>query len=475
MQRKRDTIVLYPSPGMGHLISMVELGKRIHSITPAFSTISILIPEAPFNTGSTAPYIHCVTTSHPSITFHHLPSPISLSTFSSPSPHHETLIFHLVQLNNPNVIQTLKSISLSFSIRALVYDMFCATVIDVTTQLNIPTYCFFTSGAAVLAVFLHFPTLHRLHSISFKDLQSPLHVPGVPPFPASAMPLPILDRNDESYHGSLHATSRIPKSSGIIVNSFDALETRAMKAILDGSCVPDGPTPPVSCIGPLIAPGDSPDKSDCLAWLDSQPRRSVVFLCFGSLGLFSAAQLKEIAVGLEKSGQRFLWVVRSPPTEDKSKRFLAPPDPDLDALLPEGFMERTKDRGMVVKSWAPQVAVLKQESVGGFVTHCGWNSALEAVCEGVPMLAWPLYAEQHINRVFMVEEMKIALPLEMDDKGFVNASQLERGVRELMDSEQGKALSQWLLAMKESSMAAMSEGGSSYTALTELTQLWIGG
>ncbi|XP_058103441.1 UDP-glycosyltransferase 2-like [Magnolia sinica] len=130
---------------------------------------------------------------------------------------------------------------------------------------------------------------------------------------------------------------------------------------------------------------------------------------------------------------------------------------------------------MVVKSWAPQVAVLKRESVGGFVTHCGWNSALEAVCEGVPMLAWPLYAEQHMNKVFMVEEMKIALPLEMDDKGFVKASQLERGVRELMESKQGKALSQRLLAMKESSLAAMSEGGSSYTALTELAQLWTGG
>ncbi|XP_058103041.1 UDP-glycosyltransferase 88A1-like [Magnolia sinica] len=475
MERKSDTIVLYPSPGMGHLISMVELGKRILSITSAFSTISILIPEAPINTGSTAPYIRRVSSSHPSITFHHLPSPISLSSSSSPSAHPETFVFRCLQLNNPNVLQTLQSISLSFSIRALIFDLFCAPVLDVTAKLNIPAYCFFTSGAAVLAVFLHFPILHRLHSTNYKDMHIPLHVPGVPPFPASSMPLPMLDRDDEAYHFLLYFTSQLTKCSRVIVNSFDALEPRAMKAILDGACVPDGPTPPVSCIGPLIAPGDSPDKSDCLAWLDSQPRRSVVFLCFGSLGLFSAAQLKEIAVGLEKSGQRFLWVVRSPPTEDKTQRFLAPPEPDLDALLPDGFVERSKDRGMVVKSWAPQVAVLKRESVGGFVTHCGWNSALEAVCEGVPMLAWPLYAEQHMNRVFMVEEMKIALPLEMDDKGFVNASQLERGVLELMDSEQGKALSQRLLDMKVSSMAAMSEGGSSYTALTELAQLWIGG
>ncbi|KAL0318075.1 UNVERIFIED_CONTAM: UDP-glycosyltransferase 88A1 [Sesamum angustifolium] len=113
-------------------------------------------------------------------------------------------------------------------------------------------------------------------------------------------------------------------------------------------------------------------------------------LGYRSLGLFSAAQLKEIAVGLERSGQRFLWVVRSPPSDDKSKLYLRPPEPDLDSLLPAGFLDRTKDRGLVLKSWAPQVAVLNHESVGGFVTHCGWNSVLESVCAAVPMVAWPL-------------------------------------------------------------------------------------
>ncbi|KAH7840006.1 hypothetical protein Vadar_011276 [Vaccinium darrowii] len=208
------------------------------------------------------------------------------------------------------------------------------------------------------------------------------------------------------------------KSSGIIVNSFEAIHPRVIQVISDGLCVPNGRTPPVYC-WPLIVDGGGCDDNECLSWLDSQPSRSVVFLCFGSRGLFKAEQLKEIATGLENSGYRFLWVVRNPPMEDQAKRILAPSKPELDALLPEGFMDRTKDRGLVVKSWCPKGAVLSHASVGGFVTHCGWSSVQEVVRGGVPMLAWPLFAEQRLNGVVMVEEMKLALVLDGSEDGFV--------------------------------------------------------
>lgn len=143
-----------------------------------------------------------------------------------------------------------------------------------------------------------------------------------------------------------------------------------------------------------------------------------MFLCFGSRGLFKAEQLKDIAIGLQNSGDRFLWVVRNAPIED----------------LPEGFMDRTKDKGLVVKSWCPQVVVLSHTSVGGFVSHCGWSSVHEAVRGGVPMLAWPLIAEQRLNRVVMVEEMKLAMVFDELKDGFVSSTELEKRVRELMDS-----------------------------------------
>ena len=287
-------------------------------------------------------------------------------------------------------------------------------------------------------------------------------VPGLPPIPSADMPAPLMDRTSKEYESFLYYTTHAPKSAGIIVKTFESLEPMALKAVRDGLCVTDGPTPPVFSIGPLIATqgGDGGEHGKkCLKWLDSQPKRSVVFLCFGSMGLFSEEQLKEIAVGLERSGQRFLWVVRSPSSKDQSRRFLAPPDPDLGSLLPDGFLERTQERGLVVKSWAPQVAVLSHISVGRFVTHCGWNSVLEAVSSGVPMVGWPLYAEQRFNKVVLVEELKIALAMEESEGGLVTAIEVEKQVKELMETEKGFSIRSRITDLKEEARAAISDGG----------------
>ncbi|KAF8376964.1 hypothetical protein HHK36_030335 [Tetracentron sinense] len=293
---------------------------------------------------------------------------------------------------------------------------------------SIPTYNFCTSSAAATIAFLYLPTIHKQTTKSFKDLKTTiLHFPGLPPIRASHMPHPLLDRDDQAYHHMLYFASQLPKLKGIIANTFKSLEPKAIKTIAEGICVPDAPTPPV----------------------------------------------KEVAIGLEKSGHRFLWVVHNPPTDENGKRISAAEDSDLDALLPEGFLDRTQGRGLVIKSWAPQVAVLSRESVGGFVTHCGWNSVLEAVSAGVPMVAWPLYAEQHINKAVLVEDMKMAIPMEpSNDDGFVSSAEVNNRVRELMGSEEGKALRRRSQEMRKSAMAAWSEFGSSMTAFTELTESW---
>ncbi|CAN1847044.1 Isoflavone 7-O-glucosyltransferase 1 [Linum perenne] len=175
------------------------------------------------------------------------------------------------------------------------------------------------------------------------------------------------------------------------------------------------------------------------------------------MGVFSRAQITEIAIGLERSGARFLWVVRSPA-----------PGGETGGILPEGFLERTEEKGLVVKSWAPQMEVLNHESVGGFVTHCGWNSVLESVCAGVPMLGWPIYAEQKMNRHFLVRDIGVVMELiESEEDGMVSAGELEKRVVELMsvDSVKGKAVRERVRAMKEGAAAAMSDGGSSVAAI----------
>ncbi|XP_024027547.1 UDP-glycosyltransferase 88A1-like [Morus notabilis] len=466
-----ESIVLSPTPAIGHLIAMVELGKLILTSKPSLS-IHILTTEAPYNAGDTAAYIAGISATTPSITFHHLP-PISLSPeLSTGSANIENLIFEVLHLNKPIVAEALRSISQNHTLHAFIMDFFCASDHQLS---NIPTYIFMTSGAGFLSSFLYLPTLHKTIPKSFKDLNNALlDIPGLPqPIPSLDMPKLVLDRRDKSYEYFLESTICYPKSDGIIINTFEALDTQALKAISDGLCVPDAPTPPLYCIGPLITSKETKGSlSECLKWLDSQPRQSVVFLCFGSLGLFSKEQLQEIAVGLERSGQRFLWVVRNPPPSQKNQS-VAWSERDLDSLLPQGFLDRTKDRGLVVKNWAPQVDVLRHDSVGGFVTHCGWNSILESICAGVPVVAWPLYAEQRLNRIVLVNEIKIALPMNESDDGFVSAIEVEKRVTELMTSSESRdSVRKRALAMKQEARAALSDGGSSRAALTKLTELW---
>lgn len=370
-----EAIVLYPAPPIGHLVSMIELGKLILSQNPSLS-IHIVLAPLPYQPESISTYISSVSSTFPSITFHRLPAVTPYSSSSTSRHHHESLLLEILCFSNPNVHRTLFSLSQNFNLRAMIIDLFCTAVLDVTADFTFPVYYFFTSGAACLASSFYLPILHETTAgKNLRDIPT-LHIPGVPPIKGSDMPKAVLERDDEVYDAFIMFCKQLSKSSGIIINTFDALENRAIMAITEELCFRD-----IYPIGPLIVQGRTGDNhgsngDSCLSWLDSQPEQSVVFLCFGSLGLFSKEQLKEIAVGLEKSGQRFLWVVRNPPELQNQT------EPDLNYLLPEGFLNRTGNRGMVVKSWAPQVPVLNHKAVGGFVTHCGWNSILESVCAG---------------------------------------------------------------------------------------------
>jgi hypothetical protein len=472
----QDKIVLVASPGMGHMISMVELGKLIlHHYAHKFSITILTTTGSIWDTPSVTSYIHRVSQSNPSISFYQLPS---VSVDTTPTRSRAAIAFEFIRLSLAHAPHALQQISNSSTIRALIIDIFCTATLPIAKDLNLPVYYFFTSGAYCLAAFLYLPKIYEQSTKSFKDLTTTeLHFPGISsPLKATHMPEPTLDRDDPAYWDMLYFCSHLPKSNGIIANTFDDLEPKALKTIADGVCVPDSPTPPVYCIGPLIADAEeraNEDEHECLSWLDGQPSRSVVFLCFGSRGSFSVAQVKEIAHGLERSGQRFLWVVKKPPSDEKTKQAENFTEEfDLEGVLPEGFLERTKDRGMVVKTWAPQVGVLRKESVGGFVTHCGWNSVLEAVVAGVPLVAWPLYAEQHLNRNVLVNDIKMAIELEQrEDDGFVSGDELEKRVRELMESEQGRELGEKSRKMREMASAALgSASGSSTRALAKFVE-----
>ncbi|XP_062194992.1 anthocyanidin 5,3-O-glucosyltransferase-like [Phragmites australis] len=467
----KPAIVLYPGAGwVGHVLPMTELAKAF--VNHGYHVTMVLIQSSDF--GDASDVVRRVAASNPSISVRVL-SPVPSPGFSS-SAAGKTInpLLHMLQLlrrYNRELERFLRSIPRQ-SLRCLVVDMFCVDAIDVAARVGVPAYTFFASCASALAVLTQVPALLAGRQTGLKELgDAPLEFLGVPLVPASHLIRGLLEHpDDERCRAMADVWTRCTSTRGLLVNTFESLESRAARALRDPRCVPGRVLPPIYCVGPLVRDGamgqGNAERHECLAWLDVQPECSVVFLSFGSKGSHPVEQLKEIADGLDKSGHRFLWVVRTPPagSDEPNRPSEQRHEPDLDALLPYGFLQRTMNRGFVVKSWAPQVCVLHHPATGAFVTHCGWNSTLESITAGVPMLCWPLHAEQKMNKVFMTEDMGVAVEMEGYMTGFVSAEEVEAKVRLVMESEEGRELRARAVARRKEARAALDDGGSSQAA-----------
>jgi hydroquinone glucosyltransferase len=141
-------------------------------------------------------------------------------------------------------------------------------------------------------------------------------------------------------------------------------------------------------------------------------------------------------------------------------------------FLPKGFLERTKEKGFILASWAPQVEILKQNSVGGFLSHCGWNSILESIQVGVPIVAWPLFAEQAMNAVMLSDGLKVALRLKYEDDEIVDKEKIAKVIKCLMEGEEGKGMRERMKSLKDSAANALKDDGSSIQTLSHLANQW---
>ncbi|XP_058072478.1 anthocyanidin 3-O-glucosyltransferase 2-like [Magnolia sinica] len=457
------SLVILPIPGIGHLISTVELAKRLVKQKP----FSITIHMMRFPLQDTDAYIKSVAASGLNIQFVDLPSiqiPPSLETCMPLfTENHKLLV--------KDAITRIRA-STKTRAAALTIDLFMTTMIDVAMELGIPAYMYFTSGTDFLALMLCLRILHTQIPCEFHEFQGEIDIPGMRPLPPNIMPTPLMNKKKEMYTWFVDHGRRFRETQGIIINTFAKLEPAPLEAVANGRCLPDHATSPLYPVGPLIALDDKSQSksSGLIEWLDQQPHASVVFLCFGSRGSFYPQQVKEMALGLEKSGHRFLWSLRCPSSENPSMAV----DAHLDQVLPDGFLDRTKGRGLVWPSWVPQMAILAHPAVGGFVSHCGWNSILESLWFGVPILAWPLYAEQRLNAFQLVKDYGLAaeLRLDFDGDGLVSAEELERGVRCLMeDSEEGVKVRKRMKEMGEASRNSVKDGGSSFASLERLADI----
>ncbi|OVA19026.1 UDP-glucuronosyl/UDP-glucosyltransferase [Macleaya cordata] len=209
------------------------------------------------------------------------------------------------------------------------------------------------------------------------------------------------------------------------------------------------------------------DDHYVLSWLDSKKPNSVLYICFGSVCRFSNDQLFEIAMGLEDSGFSFVWVVKALKKDEKQR------------ILPQGFEERMEGKGLIIRDWGPQVLILDHPAVGGFMTHCGWNSILEGVSAGVPMITWPVFGEQFYNEKFVTQVLKNGIQVGVEDWNFwidaknvsVNKEQIEQVVTQLMgEAEDAEEMRRRAKQLSEMAKSAVEVGGSSYADLTALIE-----
>ncbi|PON38756.1 UDP-glucuronosyl/UDP-glucosyltransferase [Parasponia andersonii] len=477
---KKAELVFIPIPGMGHLVSTVEIVKILVAQDHRLS-ISVLIIKLPGFDSKVSAYVQSLSTFiSDRIKFIELPeSQVDPSDLKFPY-----FVSKFIENLKPHVRNVAKDLVQSRSgqpdsprLAGFVLDMFCTTMIDVADEFGVPSYVFFTSGAGILRLMTH---LQALSDDLGKDISeykdepnAELVVPGFRnPVPAKVFPSMVVDK--DSSPTILGQFRNMRKTKGLLVNTFMELESNVLRSLSQ-----QGDFPPIYPVGPILNVNATDNTTDIVTWLDSQPPSSVVFLCFGSMGSFGGEQVKEIACALENSRVRFLWSLRKPPQPG------GPPVPsdytDPNEVLPEGFLDRTAEIGKII-GWAPQVAILAHPSVGGFVSHCGWNSTLESLWFGVPIATWPLAAEQQVNAFKLVREFGLAVEIKLDyRKDFnnnasnwngpgpviVKAKEIERGIIRLM--EHASDIRKRVKEMSTKSREALLEGGSSYSSLCRFT------
>nr|BAJ85107.1 predicted protein [Hordeum vulgare subsp. vulgare]BAJ94593.1 predicted protein [Hordeum vulgare subsp. vulgare] len=336
----------------------------------------------------------------------------------------------------------------------LVADTFFVWPATLARKLGIPYVSFWTEPALIFNLYYHMDLL-AAHG-HFNSSKGPprkdtiTYVPGVPAIEPHELMSYLQDTDVTSvvHRIIFKAFDEARRADYVLCNTVEELEPSTVAALRAEK--------PFYAVGPIGFPRAGGDagvatsmwaESDCSQWLDAQPAGSVLYISFGSYAHVTRQELQDIAAGVVGSGARFLWAMRPD--------IVSSDDPDP---LPEGFAAACAGRGLVVP-WCCQVEVLAHAALGGFLTHCGWNSVLESVWAGVPMLCFPLLTDQFTNRRLVVREWRVGVPI--GDRGKVFADEVAARIQGVISGEEGQQLRQALKKVRAKLKAAVAPGGSS--------------
>ncbi|XP_038888261.1 flavonol 7-O-beta-glucosyltransferase UGT74F1-like [Benincasa hispida] len=429
-------IVLYPA--QGHINPMLQFSKRLQKRGLKISL---------------------VTTNFIARTSHSIPSSFPLLTISdgyddggfASAESAQIYLDSLRQFGSESLREVLLRLSTSASpADCVVYDSFLSWALDIANEFEISTAVFFTQSCAVADIYYH--VYKGLIELPLPDRA--IEIPGLPPLQPPEFPSFIhqLGTYPAYYDLLVNQYANVDKADWIFCNTFYELEREVLECL-------KRIWPAIRAVGPSIPSGFldgrieddrdygfslfNPDGDVSLKWLDGRRKGSVVYVSFGSLGKVPAEQMEEMAGCLKSSDWQFLWVVR---TSDVEK-------------LPKNFMAETRERGLVVR-WCQQLEVLAHEAVGCFVTHCGWNSTLEGVSLGVPMVAVPGWTDQATNAKFITDVWKVGLKAPTNDNGVVNREALLQCIEEVMVGDKSNEIRQNAGIWKVLAQQVFEAGGS---------------
>ncbi|KAM7465011.1 hypothetical protein LguiB_012573 [Lonicera macranthoides] len=452
-----EHVIMLPFMAQGHLIPFLALAKQIQKAIPF--TITIL--NTPQNINYLASTIAKTPLTNPKINLVSLPFdseahglPPNVENTESLPIHQIITLVHASTSLEPHFCAFMSEFIIKNARPpiCIISDVVMGWSNRVAQSFNTTNISFSTCGAygtaAYLSIWQHLP--HRSSAIS-KDGFFPL--PGFQDtyqFHLSMLHQYIraADGTDEWSKFFQPQLALSLNSFGWLCNSVEAVECTGVQILKDYTKLP------IWCVGPLLPeimlkpnksisssrimdertgkePGLSPQK--CVEWLDLHSKSSVLYISFGSQNTISPSQMMELAKGLEVSEKPFIWAIRPPVGFDPKGEFRS-------EWLPEGFEERVvkSNRGLLILKWAPQLDILCHQSTGAFLSHCGWNSVMESLSQGVPIIGWPLAAEQSYNAKMLVEEMGVCVELTRGRDSVLSMEEVKRVIEQVMGENGGE-------------------------------------
>uniref|UniRef100_A0ACD5Y8H0 Uncharacterized protein n=1 Tax=Avena sativa TaxID=4498 RepID=A0ACD5Y8H0_AVESA len=441
----RAHVLVVPYPSQGHLVPLLDLAELLAARGLAL-TAAVTAGNAPLVAARSS--VAMVVLPFPASTF--LPAGCGENTKDLPAHLFRPFMASLAALRAP-LLSWCKA--QPRRVTAIISDLFTGWTFPLAVELGVPHVTFSPASVHYLAtshsLWRRMPTRRddADDAFAFPD------VPGSPIFPWRHLSLlfrmHVAGGDDEVSDTIRQIFLWNLESCCFVANSSAALETAYVRDPL-----PDLAGKRVLAVGALSEAvrtrASPPAKPAAWAWLDASDDGSVVYVSFGTQQALLPAQVACVADALALSSAAFVWVVTS------------------GTVLPKGFEAATASRGVVIREWAPQVEILRHRAVGWILTHCGWNSMLEAAASGVAMLTWPMAADQFAN-AWLFAKAGVVVPIAEGADTVPDAGQMASTIAVAVAKEgESVAVRQRVVELSRGLAAAVAEGGTSRRDLDEL-------